>query len=110
MTTNPEPSLVEQVGRTMARAYWIKFRSGSELERMIDLHWREYAGGDTLDTIRAVLDAIAEPSEAIVCAGDEAIVQILNVSPLEMIRQISNDTPASLSWRAMIAALRKEIE
>ena len=57
--------------------------------------------------VKAVLDAIAEPSEAMFCAGDEAIVEILNAQ--SFLKEMDEATPAQRCWRAMIAALRKEV-
>jgi hypothetical protein len=97
--------LTETVCRNIARTYWKKFRSGDEVERMVERFWPDYLEDmaparrpSTQEIIAAVLDAIAEPSEAQISAAQRS------------------DTLAGRNreavigrYSAMIAALRKEL-
>lgn len=58
------------------------------------------AGYGPVTQVRAVIKAMREPTEAMVCAGDEKIIEALH----DVTGVLRNPTPAHQSWQAMVDA------
>jgi len=86
--------LVEKVARALCADNFLQVQGAPTTQTTIDEAWRDDVSGAKA-AIAAVLDAIAEPSDAVILASD-----VYQGRDFVTIRQ----------WRAMIAALRKEVE
>jgi hypothetical protein len=97
------PELTEKVARAIygARIKGLDlYPYDSDLfEKAIDAGWR-LCEGEARAAILAVLDAIAEPSDAMRISGRRVLASQ---------DQLTDEECAASAYRAMIAALRKEI-
>lgn len=102
--------LVEKVARAIVADDFVQVQGGPATQATIDEAWRDDISAATA-AINAVLDAIAEPSDTVLFAGYLADGPAMGESFEAFMRLAPGwRSDQTVIYRAMIAALRKEIE
>lgn len=101
--------LLEKVARAICADNFIQVQGNPTTQATIDEAWRDDISAATA-AIQVILDAIAEPSDAVLFAGYLADGPAMGES-FEAFKRLAPGwrSDQTVIYRAMIAALRKEV-